>query len=82
MSERTHYFDNPDNVKRALRIFCALSAGLFLADLVFHRHVIHDWESITGFYAFYGFAACVGLVLLAKLLRKVVGRDESFYEDE
>ena len=45
MSARAHYFDNPRNVKRVLWIFCLLSAGLFLLDLVVHRHVTHGWES-------------------------------------
>ena len=82
MSERTHLFDNPTNLKRVLGIFYALSAGLLLVDLVFHRHVIHNWESLTGFYALYGFVACGLLVLLAKQLRKIVMRNESYYEDE
>lgn len=82
MSARAHYFDNPRNVKRVLWIFCLLSAGLFLLDLVVHRHVTHGWESLPGFYAFFGFVACALLVVLAKRLRTLVMRDESYYEHE
>ena len=82
MGERSHFFDEAKNLKRVLRIFYMISAGLFLMDLVFHRHVLHQWESIPGFYAIYGFVACVLLVLLAKQLRKLVMRDEDYYEHE
>ncbi len=82
MSKRAHYFDNPRNLKRVLRIFYLLSAGLFLLDLLVDRHVTHGWESFPGFYAVYGFVACALLVLLAKGLRTIVMRDESYYEHE
>ena len=34
-----------------------------------------------GFYAIFGFVACVGLVLAAKELRKFLKRDEDFYDN-
>jgi hypothetical protein len=79
-SER-HFFDDPKNLKRVLRVFYAICAGLLLLDFVHHRHVIHAWENLWGFYAVFGFVACVVLVLVAKEMRKVVMRDESYYED-
>ena len=36
---------------------------------------------IVGFYCIYGFAACVALVLLATEMRKVIMRDEDYYDD-
>jgi len=35
---------------------------------------------VIGFYSLYGFVACVILVLLAKEMRKLVMRDEDYYE--
>jgi hypothetical protein len=35
---------------------------------------------LFGFYALYGFVACVLLVLLAAEMRKLVMRDEDYYE--
>jgi hypothetical protein len=55
---------------------------LFALDAVLHRHIVHPWEGLFGFYAFYGFVACVLLVLLAKEMRKVVMRDESYYDQD
>jgi hypothetical protein len=79
---KKYLFDEPRNVRfvvRALLVACALLVGL---DLVLHRHAAHPWEEMFGFYAFYGFVACVLLVLLAKEMRKVVMRDERYYGDE
>jgi hypothetical protein len=58
---------------------CVILAGL---DLVLHRHVTHPWEAMVGFYAVYGFVACVLLVLLAKEMRKVLIRKEDYYDEE
>jgi hypothetical protein len=35
---------------------------------------------LSGFYAFYGFVACVLLVLIAKQMRKVLMRKEDYYD--
>lgn len=78
--ERQHLFDKPENVRRLLRLLYLACALLLAADLFIHRHVIHAWESFWGFYAGYGFVACVALVLLAKQLRKIVKRPEDYYD--
>ena len=78
--EQQHIFDKPENVRSLLRILYLACALLLALDLIVHRHVIHDWESVWGFYGFYGFLACVGLVLIAKQLRKLLKRPEDYYD--
>jgi len=80
MSERKHFFDRPRNVTWLLRVFYALCAVLLAADFVYHRHVYHAFESVPGFYALFGLAACVVLVLAAKEMRKVLMRGEEYYD--
>ena len=63
-----------------LRGFYALCGLLFVLDFIIHRHASRDWEQLPGFYAIYGFAAFVVLVLVAKLLRKLVMRKEDYYD--
>lgn len=77
-----HFFDDPANLKKVLKIFYALCAGLLLIDFVYHRHVTHSWEGLWGFYGVFGFVACVVLVLVAKEMRKVLMRDENYYEGD
>jgi len=78
--EKSRYFDKPENVKRVLRKFYVICGGLVLADFVIHRHVFHNWESLWGFYAVFGFVACVILVLVAKQMRKLIMRNEDYYD--
>ena len=81
MNNKKHLFDKPKNVKLLIRALYVSCFVLFSMDLVIHRHTVHPWESFTGFYAIYGFLACVVLVLIARELRKLVMRDEDYYED-
>ena len=80
MSKKQHLFDNPRNVRLLVRGLVTCCAILFGLDFVLHRHVEHPWESFPGFYAIYGFVACVILVLIARELRKAVMRDEDYYD--
>ena len=80
--EREYYFDKPENVSFVLRIFYAICGLLIVGDIFIHRHIIHSLENIFGFYALYGFVACVALVLIATQMRKILMRDEDYYDDE
>ena len=80
MTERQHIFDHKKNINRVLRALIALCVVSFAVDFVYHRHVVHPFEALWGFYAIYGFFACVILVLLAKKMRKWLMRSEDYYE--
>ena len=51
-----------------------------LLDFILHRHAMHEWEHLTGFYALFGFTAYLAIVFGANLLRKLVGRKEDYYD--
>ncbi len=78
--QKQHLFDDPRNVSRLLRGFYLICIVLLMLDFVLHRHVAHTWEAFTGFYALFGFVACVSLVLIAKQMRKVLKRKEDYYD--
>ena len=88
--EGKHFFDSPGNVRLVLRILFAMCAVLALLDVVDMvaqflgtgdlRHAERTWEGFPGFYVAYGFVACVTLVLIAKVLRKVLMRKEDYYD--
>jgi hypothetical protein len=81
MNDNKQYiFDNPKNVKLLIKALYTCCFILFAMDLVIDRHIYHPWEEFIGFYAFYGCLSCVVLVLLARELRKVVMRDEDYYD--
>ena len=80
--EGTHIFDNPRNVKRVVHALWLLCAIAFALEFVVHRHADHPWEGLVLFYCWFGFGACFVLVELSKLLRRLVMRDEDFYEKD
>lgn len=74
--------DRPKIRQRILYAIYAVCALLVIIDLLVHRHTSLPIEEMPAFYAFYGFAALVGVVMLAKALRRIVGRDEDYYEQQ
>jgi len=91
--EAPRWLDDPANVRKiylGLWIVCLVliagGEGLLVWD--HHRsaaagevHHGFDFERWPGFYALYGFVGCVSLLLGAKELRKVLMRDEDYYDD-
>lgn len=80
INNKKYLFDNPKNVKLLIRSLYVCCFVLFAMDLVIDRHIYHPWESFTGFYAIYGCLACVVLVMIAREMRKIVMRDEDYYD--
>lgn len=80
-NEKQHIFDEPKNVKRVLYFLYACCTILFLLDFVIHRHVMHSWENLWGFYPVYGFVGCVILVVVAKWMRTFLMRSEDYYDN-
>ncbi|MGB5277779.1 MAG: hypothetical protein WBO73_13125 [Gammaproteobacteria bacterium] len=78
--QKQYLFDNPRNVSRLLGGFYVVCVVLLVLDFILHRHIAVKWETLTGFYALFGFIACVALVLIAKEMRKVVMRKEEYYD--
>ena len=58
-----------------------IAAGVIvvLADFGYHKHGYFGFQEWFAFDAVFGFAAYVGLVNSAKLLRKLVMRPEDYY---
>jgi hypothetical protein len=80
MSESQDFFDKPANIKRILNSVYAICGLLVVIEMFIHRHTEHPLEGLFGFYPLYGFVGCVVLVLLATLMRKVLMRDENYYQ--
>ena len=74
------FFDKKENIDKIIKVFYAVCALLVVVDFIVHRHIYHDWENIPAFYAIYGFIGCVVLVLIAKLMRKVLMKEEDYYD--
>jgi len=74
------FLDSPENQKKLRRTFYLSLGVLLILDVFIAKHGHFPWESAPGFYAVYGFVACVGLIFVAKVLRLVVRRKEDYYD--
>ena len=77
---KVYFFDKPKNVDRFLMVFYVICGLLFLLDFIIHRHTMHAWEKLPGFYAIFGFVAFCMLVIVSILMRKVLMRKEDYYD--
>ena len=73
-------WDKKSSVDRLLYVFYTCCVILVVLDVVIHRHIYHSWEGLFGFHAWYGFAACWILVVIAKQMRRVLMRPEDHYD--
>ena len=86
--ESVGWFDRPENVRKILLGLFIGCGVLVLIDIIFwmtgfDKHPYLKWEKWPGFYAVYGFVACVLLVLISKyVLRPLVMRKEDYYDSE
>ncbi len=79
--EKTYWLDRKGNVDKIFWGLVLVCGVLFCADFFYRKDTHFLFDSWSGFFAWYGFISCVGLVLLAKQLRKIVKRDEDYYGD-
>ena len=76
------WLERPANVDRICYALYAVCGVLLFVDLGYHRETHFAFESWlpTGFSGVYGLVSCVGLVLAAKQLRRILMRSEDYYD--
>ncbi len=77
---KRYWLDEPRNIERIVRALVVVCGLLLMADFFYQKHPHFAFEGWFGFFAWFGFVGCVGLVLAAKELRKLVKRDEDYYD--
>ncbi len=80
MEAKKGWFDKKSNLILFLRIFYASLVVLLVVDLFIDKHTVFGFDGAPSFSAVYGFISCVLLVLLAKVLRIFIMRDEDYYD--
>lgn len=78
--ESPRWLDDRRNVDRVFYLLLAACGAVVAVDLgAYHKHGHFDFENYPAFHAIFGFVAYVGLITLAKGLRKLVMRPEDYY---
>lgn len=80
--EAPRWLDRKGNVDRVYWGVWVICAVLVLIEPIAHKHAEVAIEEIFGFHAWFGFIACVALVIAAKGLRVLLKRPEDYYEPD
>ena len=70
----------PGTIRLLWVIFLLVLALTVLASLFTNGHAGFRLEDSFGFNAWYGFLTCIGMVLIAKLLGRLLRRKDSYYD--
>ncbi|WP_296490265.1 hypothetical protein [Rhodoferax sp.] len=79
MEEKTHWLDQPRNIKLLWRGFLLVLVLTVLAELVVPLHPHFEIDAIFGFNAWFGLLMCAFWVVVALGLAQVLKRPESYY---
>ena len=77
-----HWLLQKDNIRKLWVVFIAILIGTVIAGLFVHQHEPFGIEDSFGFFAWYGFITCIGMVIFAKLLGLILKRPENYYDTE
>jgi hypothetical protein len=80
VNDDRRWLDEPRNLTWMVYGLAGLCALALLADFFYAKHPHFAVERLPGFYAVYGFVVSTALVLTAKQLRRLLRRDEDYYE--
>jgi hypothetical protein len=79
--DHRYWLDDPKNARKIVHGLIAVSALAFLGSALYTSHAFAI-EGVFGFYGIFGFVAIVALVMIAKALRTVLMRRETYYDDD
>ncbi len=75
------WFEKPANVNKLIVGLVVVCVGLVLADFFYvNDHAHFPIEKLFGFQAVFGFVAFVVVVFLGVGLRRIIKRDEGYYD--
>lgn len=79
-SDEKSFFERPKTIRAFIVALVVMAVVLVAADFLYEKHALYAAESIAGFYALAGFGSYAVLIVVAKALRKLIKRDEAYYD--
>ena len=77
---KQHWLVRPGTIRLLWIIFLIVLALTVLAGLFTEVHARFRINGSLAFNAWYGFLSCIGMVLVAKLLGRLLHRKDSYYD--
>jgi hypothetical protein len=74
------WLDRPSSVNLIIKVLIVACVLSVLADFFYHKHADYSFQEWIAFDAVFGFLAYVGLITVAKGFRRLVMRDEDYYD--
>ena len=80
--ENKRWFDDPKNARKLFLALIVVDLALVVVGELIHKHGHFDAEmSVPDFYAIFGFLAYCTIIAGASLFRKIVKREENYYDE-
>ncbi len=85
-NEQKHWLYREENRKKLWAIQFGILVLVMIPEFFVHHHAHFESQGVHvdaswGFYAWYGFATCAAMVVVAKLLGFVLKRKDTYYND-
>ena len=77
---KQHWLVRPATIRLLWVVFAVILALTVLAGLFTQVHARFGLDGSFAFYAWYGFVTCIGLVVFAKLLGRLLQRKDRYYD--
>ena len=77
---KQNWFYRKSSIKKLWIGSWVILALTVIAELFVHLHPHFKVEAIFAFHAWYGFLACVAMVVFAKLLGYLIKRKDDYYD--
>jgi hypothetical protein len=74
------WLDRPSSISLIIKLLVAACALSVAADFFYHKHGDYHFQHWFAFDAVFGFMAYVGLVTAAKGVRRLLMRNEDYYD--
>jgi hypothetical protein len=78
--EHDHWLVRPATIRLLWVVFVAVLALLVVLDLVVEHHPHFTLERTFAFGAWFGFASCVVLIVVARVLGAILKRPDTYYD--
>jgi hypothetical protein len=76
-----HWLARPRTIRRLWILGLIILGFTVLGEYLVERHPLFSLDRLPGFNAIFGFLACVGLILVAKLIALALMRADTYYGD-
>ncbi len=78
--EKKRWLDDPKHVDWIVYTLYGVCVLLVCLDFFYEKHPHFGFEKWWGFYGFYGLIGSVSLVMVSKLMRVFLSKEEDYYD--